>query len=337
MMGTDNRAVLGIVLAYAIVAGLWILLSDRVLFWLVADPGRLAQVSAWKGLAFVAVTAGLLAVLLKGEFRKREAAHAELDRRVVERTAELADALRAAESSDRAKAAFLATMSHELRTPLNSIIGFTGTLLQGLPGPLNDEQRRQLVMANASAHHLLAVLSEVLDLSRLESEGLVLANEPFDPVASVRRAADLVQPRAVRKGLAFEVQVDEGIGPLAGDEGRFGQIVLNLLDNAVKFTDSGAVRLHAGPCRGRDGRAAVRVRVSDTGVGIAAEDLPRLFRPFGQLDSGLSRRHEGSGLGLALCQRLAGLMGGTLAVESRSGKGSVFTLEVPADGRPMEA
>jgi PAS domain S-box-containing protein len=153
---------------------------------------------------------------------------AELERRVAERTAELVVAKEAAESADRLKSSFLATMSHELRTPLNSIIGFSGILLQGLAGPLNDEQRRQLGMVYSSANHLLALINDVLDLSRIEAGQLLLAAEPFDLRTAIEKTVALVRPQSAKKGLRIEVDMDPELGTWTGDRRRFEQILVNL-------------------------------------------------------------------------------------------------------------
>ncbi len=259
----------------------------------------------------------------------------ELEQRVDERTSELADAKHAAESADRLKSAFLATMSHELRTPLNSIIGFTGIVSQGLAGPLNDEQKKQLGMVRASAQHLLALINDVLDISKIEAGELTVASEPFDLTASIRKVAGIVGPLAERKRLVLAINIGEGVDGMVGDARRVEQILLNLLGNAIKFTDDGSVALTVEPVAQfaseaeASPAAAVRMRVADTGMGIKADEMTQLFRPFRQIDSTLSRKHEGTGLGLAICRRLALLMGGRIEVESRWGEGSVFTLTLP--------
>ncbi|MFO0554078.1 MAG: PAS domain S-box protein [Polyangiaceae bacterium] len=253
-----------------------------------------------------------------------------LEAKVATRTEELRQAATRAESADRLKSAFLATMSHELRTPLNSIIGFTGILLQGLAGPLNEEQLRQLGMVRSSARHLLELINDVLDLSKIEAEQLEVHNRPFDLPEVIRRAAAAVEPLAKKKGLPLVVDIAPTLSTLHGDARRVEQILLNLLNNAVKFTDAGQITLSAMPKRGEHGEPVVVLDVRDTGIGIKPEDLETLFRPFRQLDTGLARQREGTGLGLVICRRLADLLGGRVSAESTWSVGSVFTLTLPA-------
>ena len=248
----------------------------------------------------------------------------ELEQRVAKRTAELAVAKERAEESDRLKSAFLATMSHELRTPLNSIIGFTGIILQGLAGPLNVEQARQLGMVQSSARHLLALINDVLDISKIEAGQLEVHPERFDLPASLEKAAALVKPLVDKKGLALRVVLSPNVGPVVSDRLRVEQVLLNLLNNAVKFTERGEVRLTA-----ETGPDTLRISVADTGIGIKSEDMEKLFQPFRQIDSGLTRQYEGTGLGLTICRRLANRLGGEISARSKWGEGSVFTFMLP--------
>ena len=254
-----------------------------------------------------------------------KAIKAGLERRVAERTAELVVAKERAEEADRLKSTFLASMSHELRTPLNSIIGFTGLLLEGQAGPLNEEQAKQLRMVKDSGQHLLALINEVLDISKIEAGQLEIRAEPFDLTDSIRKVLQSVQPLVDKKALRLVSQVAPDVGRITSDHRRVEQILLNLLSNAIKFTETGEVRVE---CRLEGG--TFLTRVTDTGIGIKPEDLGRLFRPFHQIDSGTTKQFQGTGLGLAICRRLVERLGGTISVESEWGKGSAFQFTLPA-------
>jgi len=251
----------------------------------------------------------------------------ELEHRVAERTAELAVAKERAEAADRLKSAFLATMSHELRTPLNSIIGFTGIILQGLAGPLTPEQNKQLEMVHGSARHLLVLINDVLDISKIEAGQLEVTCLPFDLRASLEKVAEIVKPLAEKKELDLRMDLAPAIGSWVSDPRRVEQILINLLNNAIKFTEHGYVALSAEMAPG-----SLSISVSDTGIGIKTEDLQKLFQPFHQIDTGLARNHEGTGLGLAICGRLTELLGGQINVESEPGIGATFTVTLPVKG-----
>lgn len=253
-----------------------------------------------------------------------------LENQVAERTELLESALMRAEAADRIKSAFLATMSHELRTPLNSIIGFTGILLQEMAGPLNPEQTKQLGMVRGSARHLLALINDVLDISKIEAGQLEIRADPFDLEESTRRVVSIIQPMIDKHSLEFHMEIEPGLPPVHSDQRRVEQILLNLLNNAIKFTPQGHVLLSIDSVPGSNqSPEAVRIRVVDTGIGIKSEDLPLLFKPFRQLDSGLTRQHEGTGLGLAICKRLTELLGGEIYARSEWERGSEFTFILP--------
>ena len=271
--------------------------------------------------------------------KQAEAALLELNEtlevKVASRTEELRAAVERAEAADRIKSTFLATMSHELRTPLNSIIGFTGIVLQKLAGPLTAEQTKQLGMVRGSARHLLELINDVLDISKIEADQLQVHAEPFDLRASLERAVTAVTPFAEKKGLSLNARVSPSIGDMVSDRRRVEQIVLNLLNNAIKFTESGSVTIECEPVQayqrspGDAPTTAVRVRVTDSGIGVAPEDLAKLFQPFRQIETGLTRNHEGTGLGLAICRKLALLLDGDIVATSEPGRGSEFTVTLP--------
>jgi PAS domain S-box-containing protein len=251
----------------------------------------------------------------------------ELEHRVAERTEELVVAKERAEAADRLKSAFLATMSHELRTPLNSIIGFTGIILQGLAGPLTPEQNKQLEMVRGSARHLLTLINDVLDISKIEAGQLEVTCEPFDLRVSLQKVADIVRPLAEKKELALRMDLAPDIGLWVSDPRRVEQILINLLNNAIKFTEHGHITLRAGIAPD-----SLCISVTDTGIGIKTEDFQKLFQPFRQIDTGLARNHEGTGLGLAICGRLTEILGGRINVESEPGIGTTFTVMLPITG-----
>ena len=252
----------------------------------------------------------------------------ELERMVAARTAELIIAKEQAESSDRLKSEFLATMSHELRTPLNAIIGFTGTLLMKLPGPLNIEQEKQLRTVQLSAKHLLSLINDLLDVAKIESGKLELRLEPVPCQRVIEEVVGALQPSAAGKGLHLAVHVPEQDVVVFADRRSLSQILINLSNNAIKFTERGSVTIELHEADGATN--LVEISVIDTGIGIAAADLGKLFQSFAQIESGSRRRIEGTGLGLYLSRKLAELQGGRIAVQSAPGEGSRFSLFLPA-------
>ena len=260
-----------------------------------------------------------------------------LEAKVEARTTELQAALVRAEAADHLKSAFLATMSHELRTPLNSILGFTGILLQGLAGSLNAEQSKQLGMVRGSARHLLDLINDVLDLSKIEAGQLQVRADSFELLPSIERVVATVKPLADTKGLTLTARLDPALGQIISDQRRLEQVMLNLLSNAIKFTDRGRVTLSAElraagfATSSTTSERVLSVRVEDTGVGIKLEDQGALFQPFSQVDSGFVTQREGTGLGLAICRRLTELLGGEISVESEWTRGTTFTLTLPLE------
>ena len=257
-------------------------------------------------------------VIAHEEVTERKQAEADLREEKIEKES--------AAESNRLKSEFLANMSHELRTPLNAIIGFAEVILDGRPGPLNDKQKEYLGDVHASAQHLLQLINDVLDLAKIEAGKISLHPETFSPVKAIENVHAVVHGLALKGRVALRCAVSPEVGPLELDLSKFKQICYNLLSNAIKFTDAGgSVHLDLSP-KGED---RFEIRVADTGIGIKQDDLPRLFREFEQLEGGMARRFEGTGLGLALTKKLVEAQGGSIRVESESGKGSAFTVNLP--------
>ncbi len=250
----------------------------------------------------------------------------KIERVLHEKNLELQNAAQAAQAKNR----FLATMSHELRTPLNVIIGFTGTLLMRLPGPLTTDQEKQLTTIQGSARHLLSLINDLLDLAKIESGRVELTLEPSSLKSMIEEVTTTLRPLAERKGLSFELDLPATDVVVLTDRRASSQILLNLANNAIKFTDSGGVTISLGS-RELRGKSYAEIRVSDTGCGIEEGDQTRLFQAFTQLDSSFNRRYEGTGLGLHLSQKLAELLGGSITLESEQGKGSTFSMLFPVE------
>jgi len=225
---------------------------------------------------------------------------------------------------------FLGSMSHELRTPLNAIIGFTGTMLMKLPGPINEEQGKQLRMVQSSARQLLSMINDLLDLTKIESGRVELELQALSCRALIEEVLESFKPQARGKGLRLELLPCDGDLQVRGDHRAVQQILANLVHNAIKFTNSGSVLV--GVARTHlNGDAAAGISVSDTGIGIGEAQRASLFQAFSQLDSGALRQFEGTGLGLHLSRKLAMLQHGEILFDSEYGAGSVFTLVLPLD------
>jgi PAS domain S-box-containing protein len=252
-------------------------------------------------------------------------AHESLEEKVGERTQELTEANVKLRDLDRLKSEFLANMSHELRTPLNAIIGFSELMHDGKAGgPVSAEQKEYLGDILSSATHLLQLINDVLDLSKVEAGRMEVLKSTIRIEEIISEVTQNVAPIMSVKGLKLIREIPAELPPIVTDRRKLLQILLNLASNAVKFTDHGEVRIR---CRTMSG--TMELSVSDTGIGIKPEELPLLFQPFSQIDGSLRKRHEGTGLGLYLSERLANLLGGDLTVESEYGKGSTFTITLP--------
>jgi signal transduction histidine kinase len=251
----------------------------------------------------------------------------ELEAKVAERTKELVQANIQLKEIDRHKSEFLANMSHELRTPLNSIIGFSEMLLDKPFGELNEKQERYINNILTSGRHLLQLINNILDLSKVEAGQMMLQFEEFSLTEALSEVETIINPTVEKKGLKLEFSIDDGVKTIWADEGKLKQVMYNLLSNAIKFTESGGVSVKARSVQGVED--VIEVSVKDTGIGIKAEDMGKLFREFEQIDSGISRMYEGTGLGLSLSKKLVELHGGEIWVESEYGKGSKFTFTLP--------
>ena len=261
---------------------------------------------------------------------ERETLAAELKARNVQlevREVELREARERAESASRAKADFLATISHEIRTPMNGVLGMLRIVRDT---PLTAEQRDYLKTASDSAETLLLLLNDVLDFSKIEAGRLELQMAPFAPALTASAVADLMHARARDKGLQFELKVGDGIpSAIVSDANRLRQILINLIGNAIKFTERGRVELEMRCAERTELSAVMHFTVTDTGIGIDSASLDRLFKPFTQGDNSMGRRYGGTGLGLAISVRLAQAMGGLLQVKSTLNQGTTFRLILP--------
>jgi PAS domain S-box-containing protein len=252
--------------------------------------------------------------------------HENLERTVAERTAQLQLAKERAEAAGRAKSEFMASMSHELRTPLNGIIGFSEFLVDGKPGALNPKQKEYLQDILNSGRHLLQLINDVLDLAKVEAGKIELIPEVFALGKAIGEVCSVAGPIAQKKQIIVGVSIAPELTEVMLDQMRFKQVVYNLLSNALKFTDGGGrVEIHCAA----NGSDSFKLAVKDTGIGIKAEDLTRLFKEFEQIESGAARRYEGTGLGLALTRKIVEMQGGCINVSSEVGKGTTFTVILP--------
>jgi signal transduction histidine kinase/CheY-like chemotaxis protein len=284
------------------------------------DPEWMDFLETLAGQAAIAVDNAQLFISL-------QQANAELEGRVAERTTELNEANAELERANRAKDEFLANMSHELRTPLNSIMGLSESLLEQRRGPLNENQQKSLEMIEASGGHLLELINDILDLSKIEAGKFDFYPQPISLEEFCRACLAFVKTQAYKKSITVTYIPEPFVSKIFADPRRLKQIIVNLLINAVKFTsENGRVTLRVNADLGQD---LIQFTVIDNGIGITPENLQRLFQPFVQVDSSFTRQYEGTGLGLTLVQKLTDLHGGSVQVESKFGEGSSFSINLP--------
>jgi PAS domain S-box-containing protein len=258
-----------------------------------------------------------------------------LEALIQERTASLSIAKEAAEAANRAKTTFLATMSHELRTPMNGIMGMTAMVQRLATDP---KQIGYLAIVMRSAEHLLAIITDILDISKLEAERLSLEQTDFTLGGVMQNLGGLMHTKAAEKGLKLDIDVAPELAKLAlvGDPQRLGQILLNLTDNAIKFTPAGVVSVRVLLAEESSTHVLLRVEIEDSGIGISAEEQNRLFSVFEQGDGSMTRKFGGAGLELAICKRLVQMMGGNIGVDSQLGAGSLFWFTVRLGRRAVD-
>src|SRR5574339_530818 len=267
-------------------------------------------------------------------YEQLKEASAELERKVQEATAELSEQnalLRrqhiALEQASALKSQFLANMSHEFRTPLNAILGYTHMLLNGVTGPVSEPQRKSLTRIDSNSRHLLALINDILDITRIEAGRMPLNITEFRVPDLVNEVMSELEPIVRRSRLTVQTRLRSRVPAARSDRQKVKQIFLNLLSNALKFTPQGSVTIGAV----YDARTkTIAIAVCDTGVGIPEEARAKVFEDFRQLDSSPARGYGGTGLGLSICRRLAQMLGGTIELVSVPGKGSTFTLRLPA-------
>ena len=319
LLRTAGFLVLGLLLAFAASY----LLARKLVAPILRVQQGAARLGAGDLTTRIDVRSGDELEALAGEFNKMADQLREyttgLEQKVAEQTAEL-------RAANRHKSEFLANMSHELRTPLNAVIGFSDALKEQYFGPLNEKQAEYVGDINSSGQHLLSLINDILDLSKIEAGKMELETARFNVAAAIDNAIILIRERALRQNLSLSANVDPEVGEIEADERKVKQILINLLSNAVKFSyPGGLVRVSA-----RRVTNTLEISVSDTGMGIAPEDQARIFEEFRQLHNSGSAKHEGTGLGLSLTRRLVELHGGRIWVSSEPGKGATFTFALPS-------
>ncbi len=251
-------------------------------------------------------------------------AHDELENKVAERTRELSEANLRLQELDRLKSMFIASMSHELRTPLNSIIGFTGVLLMGMSGKITKKQQDHLEIIKKNSHHLLTLINNIIDISKIEAGKLIPILEEFNLSALLQEIKNSFSLTATKKGIMIDLKMTEKL-TIRSDKHSIRQVLTNLVDNSLKYTEKGKIEIEAIKKKG-----LVEISVKDTGLGIAEKDMDKLFKAFSQISVEGQQNAEGAGLGLYLSKKIIELLGGKIRVESVPGKGSEFIITLPS-------
>ena len=328
ILSTVEWLVVAIVLALVLgfLAAAWI---TRPVDELTRAAGRIAQGDFVTPVTvrerFAAKELRALAHTFNQMVRQLSGAYLTLEEKVSQRTSELQAANQELARANKLKSEFLANVSHELRTPLSAIIGFSQILLDGIDGPMSEEQQQDISQVNKSGQSLLALINQILDLSKIEAGKMELSVERVELPALITSILESISPLAQEKGLRIETRFAPGLPAVEGDAARLKQVLINLLSNAVKFTERGHIEVIAQP----SGRM-VRITVKDTGIGISAESQRVIFDEFVQGDGSSTRKHGGTGLGLSIVRKLVEMHGGAITVSSEPGRGSIFTFTVPA-------
>ena len=316
----------GLALVLAFLAALWLSrpvdelnrAAARIAQGDFSQPARITRLFATREILILARTFNQMATQLSGAYQN-------LEEKVAQRTGELQSANQELARANKLKSEFLANVSHELRTPLSAIIGFSQILLDGIDGPLNEEQQQDIQQVNKSGQSLLTLINQILDLSKIEAGKMDLSLERVELSGLVDDVADSIRPLAQEKGLRVETRFAPDLPPAEADPVRLKQILVNLLSNAVKFTDRGHLEVWA-----QSSGRMVRISVKDTGIGISPESQKVIFEEFVQGDGSSTRRHGGTGLGLSIVRKLVEMHGGAITVISEPGMGSTFSFTLPA-------